>query len=352
MFVVDRQLFGRLDRGFQRPACLLREQHVLLPFARMRRLAQRVPQRDGARVVEFALRHLRQFALREPLDGTRQAGTQRALVQLSRARGMAAAAHHAGEARAPRSDRASRHRASRSQIRFPASSSAKNPSRERRQAAQVHLVVAENSRERLGGPSAQVIEIHLRDQRRIDVIVAGPFEGAPAAREDVALQVLQAHRTEPQPPELARGMQQIQMHLGRKGRHAARHAVARFEQWPVEAFTIERHQHGPLLHALGEFEQQRMLFIEIAHEELLDLQAARIPPRDADQKRIRAGASGKAGRFRVQKQPLFGVERGPEFFAHRRAAEAARRANAHPVRTFPAWHTTAARTNARHSDSG
>ena len=53
-----------------------------------------------------------------------------------------------------------------------------------------------------------------------------------------------------------------------------------------------------------------MLFIEIAHEELLDLQASRVPPRDANHERIRAGAAREAGRFRVQEKPLFGIERG------------------------------------------
>ncbi len=87
-----------------------------------------------------------------------------------------------------------------------------NFSRQRGEAAQVHLVVAENSRERLGRSSAEIIEIHLRNQRGIDVIVARPFERAAVAAQNMPLEILEAHGTEPQPPELARGMQQIQMH--------------------------------------------------------------------------------------------------------------------------------------------
>ena len=151
----------------------------------------------------------------------------------------------------------------------------------------------------------------MRDQRRIDVVVAGPIERAAIAAQNMALEILEAHRTEPQPPELARGMQQIQMHLGRECRDGSRHAIARLKQRPVKTFSVERHEDGALLHALGKFEQQRMLFIEIAHEELLDLQAARVPPRDAHHERIRAGAAREAGRFRVEKQPLFRIEREP-----------------------------------------
>ncbi len=97
---------------------------------------------------------------------------------------------------------------------------AENFSGQRGEAAQVHLIVAENSDQRLGRPSAQIIKIHLRNQRGIDVIVARPFERAALAAQDVPLQILEAHRTKPQPPELARRMQQIQMHLGVKMRES------------------------------------------------------------------------------------------------------------------------------------
>jgi hypothetical protein len=125
----------------------------------------------------------------------------------------------------------------------------------------------------------------------------------------MAFEVLEAHRSEAQPPKLARGMQQIQMRFGSGGANCPRHAVACFEQRPIETLSIKRDENRPNGHALGEFQQQRMLLIEIAHEELLHLQAARIPPRNAHQKRIRAGASGEACCLRVQKQPLFGVNR-------------------------------------------
>src|SRR5579863_8986256 len=99
------------------------------------------------------------------------------------------------------------------------------------------------------------------------------------------LEILEPHGTKPQPPKLARRMQQIQMQLGREWGNGSRHAIARLEQRPVKTFSVECHEDGPFLHALGKFEQQRMFLIEIAHKELLDLKASRVPPGDADHKR-------------------------------------------------------------------
>ena len=56
------------------------------------------PQGDGAGVIEFALSHLREFALRKPLDRARQAEAQRSFVKFARARGVAAFAHDSREA--------------------------------------------------------------------------------------------------------------------------------------------------------------------------------------------------------------------------------------------------------------
>src|SRR5690242_19776666 len=75
------------------------------------------------------------------------------------------------------------------------------------EAAQIHLIVAENSGERLGGAAAEVIKIHLRDQRGVNVIVPRPFQRAAIAAEDVPFEIPQAHRSEPRSPKLARGMQ-------------------------------------------------------------------------------------------------------------------------------------------------
>ena len=50
-----------------------------------------------------------------------------------------------------------------------------------------------------------------------------------------------------------------------------------------------------------------MLFGVIAHEKLLDLEASGVPPREADQERVRARAAGQARGFGVEKKPLIGI---------------------------------------------
>src|SRR5439155_6399371 len=51
-----------------------------------------------------------------------------------------------------------------------------------------------------------------------------------------------------------------------------------------------------------------------AHKELLDLQPARIPPRETNQKSVRARASREASGFRIQKKPFLRIfELGARF---------------------------------------
>src|SRR6478752_2767412 len=47
-----------------------------------------------------------------------------------------------------------------------------------------------------------------------------------------------------------------------------------------------------------------MLLIVVAHEKLLDLDTAGLPPGKSNEKRICAGASGKAGRLGIEKKPF------------------------------------------------
>ena len=72
MFVVNRELLGGLDSGFKRSLRVFRKQGRLLALGRAGRLAQRIPERNSARVVEFPFRKLSQFALGEPLNVPRQ----------------------------------------------------------------------------------------------------------------------------------------------------------------------------------------------------------------------------------------------------------------------------------------
>src|SRR5690242_18290100 len=57
-----------------------------------------------------------------------------------------------------------------------------------------------------------------------------------------------------------------------------------------------------------------MFFRKVAHKELLDPQSARIPPRQTNQKSVRAGASREASGFRIEKKPFLRIfKRGARF---------------------------------------
>src|ERR1700687_5624973 len=62
----------------------------------------------------------------------------------------------------------------------------------------------------------------------------------------------------------------------------------------------------------------RIFFSKIAHEELLDLQFARIPPRQTNQESVRTGATGEAGSFRVEEKPFFWILQCGASFARER----------------------------------
>src|SRR4029077_15287687 len=50
-----------------------------------------------------------------------------------------------------------------------------------------------------------------------------------------------------------------------------------------------------------------MFFAVLAHEELLQLEAAGVPPGDANEKSVGARAAGEAGGFCVEEKPLLGI---------------------------------------------
>src|SRR5215472_15666746 len=87
----------------------------------------------------------------------------------------------------------------------------------------------------------------------------------------------------------------------RRGNRAG-HCETVFEKRPVERFSVEGHEHRPFFHPFREFLKQGIFLGEIAHQELLDLQSPGIPPGQSDEKRVRAGSTGEAGRFCVEEK--------------------------------------------------
>ncbi len=78
------------------------------------------------------------------------------------------------------------------------------------------------------------------------------------------------------------------------------HAEACVEQGPIEGFAIEGEEDGTGGDAAREEMEHGVFFAEIAHEILLDLEAACLPPGDADEEGIGAGTAGQAGGFCVK----------------------------------------------------
>lgn len=79
------------------------------------------------------------------------------------------------------------------------------------------------------------------------------------------------------------------------------------QQWPVEALSVERNQHRALPESSRKFEQDRIFLGGITHKELFDLDPARIPPCQSDQKCNISCAPYKSGRFGIEKEPFRGI---------------------------------------------
>src|ERR1700688_1750561 len=88
----------------------------------------------------------------------------------------------------------------------------------------------------------------------------------------------------------------------------SRHSKAALQKRPIEALSVERHQHGTLSEPARKFEQNPIFLSRIAHEKLFDLDSACIPPCQANQERQISPASDEAGRFGIQKEPLLRID--------------------------------------------
>src|SRR5690348_14990652 len=104
-------------------------------------------------------------------------------------------------------------------------------------------------------------------------------------------------------------MKQIKMRRQARGGNRARQGKAIFQKRPIESFPIERDENGSFRKAPRKLVKERVLFGKVAHEELLDLKAAGVPPGDSHEKRISTGSAGEAGGFGVQKKPPGGISK-------------------------------------------
>src|SRR6266849_9928990 len=129
--------------------------------------------------------------------------------------------------------------------------------------------------------------------------------------ENVALQVYETDGAEAQLPNRTSGMEEIEVCHKMWSCDGSCHRKTAFEQGPIERLAVEGEEHGAIGEPRSQLVQKRMFFGEVAHEELLDFEAACLPPSDPDEKCVRAGASGETGRLGVEKKPLGRIsERG------------------------------------------
>src|SRR5947209_7064321 len=120
----------------------------------------------------------------------------------------------------------------------------------------------------------------------------------------MAFKLGQPYRTKSQSPEVPCRMKEIEMCSGSRGRDLAGHAIASFEQRPIEALPVERDQDRVFSHSFSQGKQQRALLAVLPHEQLFNLKSPTFPPCNAHEKRICAAPTRKAGSFCVEKEPF------------------------------------------------
>src|ERR1700730_6617783 len=102
-------------------------------------------------------------------------------------------------------------------------------------------------------------------------------------------------------------MKEVEMCSWAGRRNLPAHAIAGFEQRPVERFAVECNQHPALGEPLRQRGQQRALLAEVTHEQLFDFESATLPRREAEEKSICPAPARQSRSFRVEKYPLLGI---------------------------------------------
>ncbi len=178
-------------------------------------------------------------------------------------------------------------------------------SEKRGESTKIHLVVPDDAGEGLAGAAAKIVEIKLRNERGRDIIVATPAESG--CVQDVTLELDKPDRAEAQAPQRPRRMQQIEMRGELRNANGAGHGEAIFQERPIEGFAVESDEDRTFGDASGKLLEERIFLVEIAKEELFDLEAAGVPPGEADEECVSAGAAGEAGGLGVQEEPFVGI---------------------------------------------
>ena len=115
-------------------------------------------------------------------------------------------------------------------------------------------------------------------------------------------------------PQATCAAQQIEVREAAEGQRCTRHPISGFEQRLIIGFAVIGHQHVELGKMRRKAVQHASLFAEITHEELAQTEALSGDATHANQKRVRAGATGETSGFGVEKRPAGAVRRGNTVF--------------------------------------
>lgn len=206
------------------------------------------PEQGGAGVIALAHGKKSKFASSLRLEFRGEAGEQRMLAGGSCSRVLTASIQEAREAE--KIERLFR----RYGVRLAIGQHGGNSGEKSGESAQVHLVVTNDAGERLGNAAAKIVKVDLRNESGVHIIFAMPTEAGRI--EDAALKLDETNGAEAEPPDGARGMQEVEMGGEARGANRAGHGEAIFEKRPVEGFAIEGDEDGALRDAGGELVEE------------------------------------------------------------------------------------------------
>ena len=179
-----------------------------------------------------------------------------------------------------------------------------NPAGQRGQPSQVHAIVAKDALQPVGSP-ADVIKIDSGNERGIDIFAPRPAQRLGA--QHALFEMAKLYAADLQLPDFARGMKEIEMRFEDGNLNRPGHLKSAYQQRPIEAFAVEGDQHGTLPKASRKLEQDGIFLGGIAHKKLFDLNAAGIPPGQADQEGQIPRASDESGGFGIQEEPFLRI---------------------------------------------
>jgi hypothetical protein len=167
---------------------------------------------------------------------------------------------------------------------------------------EIQAVVLEHRFERLGPPVARELEEPRRDLEARHIAYA-VHTGQPALEHaERATRVIDVGSDElgTIPPKATGGVQRVEVrHIGPRPLHALE-GESHLQQRHIERAAVEGQEVRAVLHPLAETGELSPLVLESRRQELPDVNPVAFDPGTADEKRLRAGATGQSGGLEVE----------------------------------------------------